>query len=180
MPRRHNMMRILRGETFGWLRVIFGERRRRKMTLRRIREFEEHKRKQRRDALNIPAIMENLEKMTELFEGALKPDVLAELKAQRARQAGTPEVYSAEKRTEAMEDFEAYAMLDAFEALTTEMSWVLDRNREKLWQAALDLYYDGEEVMRNSTDEKGIAAYQDFREAMEKEYGGPLPPREKN
>jgi hypothetical protein len=76
-----------------------------------------------------------------------------------------------------VEDFEYQAVLDVLEMVTTELNAALDVAHARVTADALALYYAAEELAGNPAHADVIPHVEAMRQAYEREYGQPIPPR---
>lgn len=77
------------------------------------------------------------------------------------------------------EDFEMLAVAEGLESLAAELSAALREKERSVFEQALDIYYTAEDLARDGQHPDLVPHVEAMREAYEKSYGLPIPPREK-
>jgi hypothetical protein len=80
---------------------------------------------------------------------------------------------------ETEEDFEWAAVLDAIESLHDDLRAGIERKRAALVEKVLYIYYATEEASRDPANAHLIEHVEQMRSAYERDYGRPIPPKEK-
>lgn len=78
---------------------------------------------------------------------------------------------------DSIEGFELVTVAEALEDLANELSDAIDRTREKALAEALKIYYAAEELARDPAHAELIPHVQAMREAYERDFGKPIPPK---
>ena len=114
-----------------------------------------------------------LNQISESFQSTMTEDERAALDAKHAgEQEGA--VYAAASREEAMIQFTA----DALETLAGDIHSTIDRRLESVYRQALEVYYATEELARQPEHAHLAEQLEAMRQAHERDYGFPPPPRE--
>lgn len=80
---------------------------------------------------------------------------------------------------DAMADFEAQALIDALESMAEDVRAIIAEKQAKLLAMALDVYYTAEELIRDPEHANLIPTVEAMRAAYMKDFGKPIPPRER-
>ena len=80
---------------------------------------------------------------------------------------------------ETEEDFEWAAVIEGMESLHEDLSAALERNRAEITETALRIYYATEEASHDPANAHLIEQVEEMRIAYEREFGQPIPPKEK-
>lgn len=83
------------------------------------------------------------------------------------------------KGLQSAEDFEYAAIADAAGSLADELHEAIERVHAEATQKALEVYYAAEELARDPAHAELIPHVQRMREAYERDYGKPIPPKPK-
>lgn len=75
------------------------------------------------------------------------------------------------------EDFEYAALADGLESLTRELEAAIDYAHRLAKAKALEIYYAAEELARDPEHAELIPHVARMREAYERDYGVPIPPK---
>jgi hypothetical protein len=78
-----------------------------------------------------------------------------------------------------VEEFEEQAVIDGLESLSDELSAAIQERHAKAVQEALRVYYTAEEMAKDPAHADLIPHVKSMREAYEKSYGHPIPPKPK-
>lgn len=78
-----------------------------------------------------------------------------------------------------LEEFEQMAVIDGLESLSEELSAAIAERHAKAVQEALRVYYTAEELAKDPAHADLIPHVKAMREAYEKSYGHPIPPKPK-
>ena len=81
--------------------------------------------------------------------------------------------------SEEVTDFEWESVEIAAQSMADELHEAIEEARAKALAQALEVYYAAEELARDPAHADLIPTVQGMREAYEREYGKPIPPREK-
>ncbi|HYI07490.1 MAG TPA: hypothetical protein VEK57_00340 [Thermoanaerobaculia bacterium] len=87
-------------------------------------------------------VLRGVHEIQEAFEAALTERdraILAE--RHKAADAGSPLVYAADDREEALEDFAFTTAADSLELIVEQIRTINDHKREELYRNCLDIYY---------------------------------------
>jgi hypothetical protein len=84
----------------------------------------------------------------------------------------------AEART--AEEFEMLAVAEGLEALADDLHAAIERARAKALESALKIYYAAEELAQDPANAHLIPQVQAMREAYERDFGRPIPPKPKD
>ena len=96
------------------------------------------------------------------------------------RQTGDGRLMSSDglqPRTE--EEFEMLAIADGVESLAHDLGAALDKKRAELMAHAMEVYYTAEELSHDPEHAHLIPHVQQMREAYERDFGRPIPPKPK-
>jgi hypothetical protein len=114
---------------------------------------------------------------------------LAELRARLPTPEGPrrvgPQPGSSTTRTklprsgDSMADFEAQAVIDALESMAEDVRAIIEEKQARLLAMALDVYYTAEELIRDPEHANLIPTVEAMRAAYKKDFGKPIPPRER-
>ena len=74
-------------------------------------------------------------------------------------------------------DFELAAVATGLQQLTAELTNALERAHAKALAGALEVYYAAEELARDPANAHLIPHVQTMRDAFQRDYGVPIPPR---
>lgn len=75
------------------------------------------------------------------------------------------------------EEFEYLAVEEGLESLASELSSAIERKHAEAVEMALQVYYTAEELSRDPAHADLIPHVQRMREAYERDFGRPIPPR---
>jgi len=75
------------------------------------------------------------------------------------------------------EEFEALALAEGLENLADDLSAAIEKKRAEAVQKALQIYYAAEEAARDPANAHLIPHLQQMREAYERDFGRPIPPK---
>jgi hypothetical protein len=75
------------------------------------------------------------------------------------------------------EEFEYLAVAEGLESLASEFSSAVERKYAEAMERALQVYYTAEELSRDPAHADLIPHVQRMREAYERDFGRPIPPR---
>lgn len=75
------------------------------------------------------------------------------------------------------EEFEYAALADALQSLADDVSAAVDHAKTQAMEAALRIYYAAEDLARDPEHAHLIPHVQQMREAYERDYGRPIPPK---
>ena len=116
---------------------------------------------------------------TKKLDAALILRRLAEMRKSIPFLDETPPRPANEGRVEARtaEEFEALAVADALESLSSELSAAIARKQAEALEKAMEVYYMAEELSRDPEHAELIPHVQKMREAYERDFGRPIPPR---
>ncbi|HKS24097.1 MAG TPA: hypothetical protein VJZ76_14935 [Thermoanaerobaculia bacterium] len=78
---------------------------------------------------------------------------------------------------DSIEGFELVTVAEALEDLANELSDAVDGARQKALAEALKIYYAAEELARDPAHAELIPHVQAMREAYERDFGKPIPPK---
>jgi hypothetical protein len=78
---------------------------------------------------------------------------------------------------DSIEDFELATVAASIEQLAAELRDALDREHERVLANALRVYYAAEELARDPANAHLIPHVEAMRQAFERDYGKPIPPR---
>lgn len=90
---------------------------------------------------------------------------------------GSPVVYAADERDQALSDFDGLALADAATALARDIKSYVDHRMEEVYRSALEVYYKAEELSRDPEHAELIAQVEAMRLAHLQQYGKPIPER---
>jgi len=93
------------------------------------------------------------------------------------RRTGDSRQRSIDGKPRTAEEFEYAALADALQSLADDVSASVDHAKAKALEAALQIYYTAEELARDPEHAHLIPHVQQMREACEREYGRPIPPK---
>ena len=98
----------------------------------------------------------------------------AERASLAATRPATP-IHSTMNPEDALLEFAA----DAVSELAASMHTIIDQRMEKVYRDALEVYYAAEELARDPANAHLIPHVEAMRRGHEKDYGVPIPPRER-
>jgi hypothetical protein len=75
------------------------------------------------------------------------------------------------------EDFDYAAIADGIESLADELSSALERAHAEAMETAMQIYYATEELAQDPNNTHLIPHVERMREAYERDYGRPIPPK---
>ena len=79
-----------------------------------------------------------------------------------------------------LEDFEWESVAMAAEAMANELHEAIEAAQAKALAQAMDIYYAAEELARDPAHADLLPSLQAMREAYERDFGKPIPPRPPN
>lgn len=82
-------------------------------------------------------------------------------------------------RARTVEDFEMLAVADALQSLSDELTETANEAERKVFEQAMDTYYAAEDLVRDGAHPELVPHVEALREAYQKSYGRPIPPRER-
>ena len=77
------------------------------------------------------------------------------------------------------EEFEALALAEGLESFASDLSAAIERKRAEAVEKALEIYYAAEELSHDPAHADLIPHVERMREAYERDFGRPIPPRPK-
>ena len=77
------------------------------------------------------------------------------------------------------QDFEYASLTDALESFQADLGAALDRKRAQLTAEVMKIYYAAEEAARDPENAHLIEYVERMREAYQRQYGRPIPPKPK-
>jgi len=95
-------------------------------------------------------------------------------RAEVAPQPPTPDAITS------VEDFEVQTVLEAIESVAAELGAALAAAHAKATAGALEIYYAAEELARDPAHADLIPQVAAMRQAYERDYGRPIPPRRRD
>jgi len=130
--------------------------------------------------IDIHEVLRVVGEISATFEATLTPEERQAMLSRSQDDGQAEVVYSVDDREEAMEDFDALAAIDALSTLADEIRVVIDKRMDDLYEKCLETYYVAEELSRQPEHADLIPHVEAMRQAHEKEYGKPIPPRSVN
>ncbi|HEY0159090.1 MAG TPA: hypothetical protein VGF28_17520 [Thermoanaerobaculia bacterium] len=131
-----------------------------------------------KQGIDVEAVLQILAEADQLVDSALTGEeraALAVLRRQVEQHEGV--VYAAGEDAVAVEDFDLLTTADALEALAGKVRAVVQMKEAKLYQDALSVYYATEELSRDPQNAHLAENVKRMREAHERQYGKPIPPK---
>lgn len=87
--------------------------------------------------------------------------------------------FKADFKVETEEDLGWAAVIEAAESLADEIQTMVDQKRARLFQDCLTIYYALEEQVRDPEHAHLIPLVEQMREAYQRDFGVPIPPKGK-
>jgi hypothetical protein len=130
--------------------------------------------------VDIEAVMRILAEADQMVDGALTEEerkAVAVLRRRAVEKDTAEGFYAAGEDAQAAEDFDLLATADALESLAAKVRAVVEIKEAALYQKALDVYYATEELARDPANAHLKEQVEKMRDAHERQYGKPIPPK---
>lgn len=137
--------------------------------------------KNRKQSFDVEALMKILVEADKMVESGLTEDERAAVAALRQRvEENEPLFYAAGgEDAKASEDFDLLASADALESLAAKVRAAVAIKEAKIYEHALEVFYATEELSKDPANAHLVEQVKKMREAHQKSYGKPIPPKKK-